>query len=467
MDLIRKLIKIDHKDKVKWMLLWCAFIILSFSHVFYAIWGEKYIHKDGAGFFYAVLFNRDFALYPAGRVTSNYIQQLFAVLGCRLGITSIPTMGLLYGLGYTLWIFFFWGLMLLVCQRNSRMDLAELLSLYMIVTVLFIGFFTQIEGTVSAALFCLELALCLLHKDERKVSSVLGALLLIICSILTLHFNEFFVAWSIILAIAVLFRVWKEKELSKLWTLVGLFHIYVAVQSKLDMADRGIENQPKLTETLGQILQNKSYFTYIGLLILIGFFAYNFVEFKGKVVVIIFLEIILTLILGLRIYRDSTSIALCAYQMRFVTFGWGICIGVFLLAVEIVKKKYLRIDLIWLCIILCLLTAFFNRRTGHELRDFHLWEVGYCYNHPNEGYIPITETGFQGSAYNGDWIGTLGCFDAELLHGITHVTSIVDLSWSDDYGRLTRGNDAGYDKYGVTIDYDVFEANPQVDFEIE
>lgn len=465
-NLARGFMEIENNKRIKWLVLWLAFLILASSHIIYAIWGEKYIHKDGAGFFYSVLFGRNYALYPAGRVTSNYLQQMFAVLGCRLGVTSIPLIGFLYGFGYTFWIFFFWALMLGVCQKHARMDLAELLSVYLIVTVLFIGFFTQIEGTVAAALLCLEFALFLLHKDEKTISSWIETFLAVGCTLLTVHFNEFFSVWSLILATILFFRVCKLKELKKGWTIIGLFHLYIALQSKLDMADRGVDNQPKLIETLSQLLQNKPYFTYMGLLILIVFFAHDFIEFKGKVGVILILEVILSVMLGLRIYRDSTSIALGAYQMRFVTFGWGICVGLYFL-VMIFLRKSIKIDLLWLCVVLCLFTAFFNRRTGHEFRDFHLWEVGYCYNHPNEGYIPIIETGFQGSAYNGDWIGTLGCFDAELLHGITNVTSVIDLNWSDDYGRLTRGGNAGYDIYGVTIDYDAFEANPQVYFETE
>lgn len=448
-------------EKKRWLLLGFAFLILTLTGIFYTIYGEKYIYQDGSWYFFDVLSTRGFITYPIGRQTVHMMQQLPVLLACRYGISNIKTIAIIFGLSYSVFIYLFWGLTIAVCKKHKRIDLAELFSVYLIITVLFIGFFTIIESTVGAALYCFELSLFMLHEDRKEAASVFEMLLMIGVTALTLHFNEYFVVWSVILAGVLVYRIYK-KQISVLWLLVAFAHICIAYQSKADMAGRGAESQPKFAETILRLLQNKPYFVYMAIIIVIILLSYDFVDFKGKNVIIVLLEITLGVILAKRVFQDSASIAVGSYPMRFTTFGWGICLGVFIVLVEIIHRNKLKHDLIWLCLILTVITAFFNRRTAHQLRDFHTWEVGYCYNNPNRGYIPIDETGFQGSVFNADWVGTLGALDAEMIRGITEIGSVIDIKWADVYGRLDPERGQPFQQFGILINYQAFEDNPQL-----
>lgn len=455
--------KISH-DKGKWITLHFLILVIAITGVFYTVWGEKYIYQDGAWYFFDVLYNNGFQLYPIGRRTAHIIQQLPVVIASRIGVNNIKTMGIIMGISYSVWIYILWGCMLSVCKKYKRIDIAEVLSVFLMITVLFIGFFTIIESTLGASLYCLELALFLLHKDEKTVSSTIEAVAMAMLTILTFHFNEYYLVWSIILASALSYRVY-TKELSKLWLAVAALHVAIAIQAKFDMAGRG-NDQPVFRDTIERMLQNKLYFVYLALIITVVVFSYDIIKFKGKSLITVVLCLFLAYLLARRVYFDSATIAVGSYPMRFTTFGWGILFGFFVLITEITKHDVeIQHNLLLLCLILAVIIVFFNRRTAHQLRDFHSWEVGYCYNHPNEGYIPITETQFYGSQFNADWVGTLGAFDAEMLRGIKNIGSVIDTSWADVFGRLDRERGQHFEKYGITINYDAFEDNPQVDFE--
>ncbi len=195
------------KNKRKELLI--IYCIISFtSYIVWGIWGEKYLYLDGANYFLSAASEGHFMVYPLGRKTSNILVQLFMISACKAGCTSLPAMGILFGLGLTLWPVIFYSLAIFICLKHKKQDYAELVFIFASVSMVFIGFYLQIESILGTSVYILELVLYLLHNHKEKAYINIESCLICISFLLTIHLNEYFSFWGWILAFAILYRIW-------------------------------------------------------------------------------------------------------------------------------------------------------------------------------------------------------------------------------------------------------------------
>ena len=136
------------------------------------IWGKNYLYADGAGYFYNMLANDNFQLWPDGRIFSQILMQFFSVNAMNIGVTSVRVIGALFGFGATFWTGLFYVLSMRLCLKRNRPEYMAMISMMLCLLLAFTGFFTQIESSVTVAVFCYMFFHFLLYDEKKFEASI-------------------------------------------------------------------------------------------------------------------------------------------------------------------------------------------------------------------------------------------------------------------------------------------------------
>ena len=437
----------------KLLLIYSTFSFMVF--IIWGIWGEKYLYADGANYFLSVATEGNFMIYPLGRKTCDMLMQIFAVGAYRLGCTSLKTMGILFGFGLTFWPVLFYGMAIAVCLKYKKQEYAELVFIFASVSLIFVGFFLQIESLIGVAAYILELILYLLHKDEKLLSSYVEIGLMVIMLFLSIHLNEYFSFWGWILAIAVIYRIWfAEEKWHPLYLLMAGGQIGIALLSKNDISARG--SAPSLWRTCFDILMHKWYMLWIILVLLIVFLSYERIRVRFKDICISTLEILLLVATLIWFLLRTSHIARESYNLRYTNLGWGILFGALLIVMEYKKDFFKLGNLTILCCIIAIGFTLYNVKSGIEYKKYNDEYMEFSLEHAGSGFVDQEDSTFQYSAYRWFWTVGLQSISVQGLRGTEKIDCIV-LGDRDRFADKDIYQCGSLSRYGIEYDFKAFE----------
>ena len=424
---------------------------MGISYIVYGIYGEKYIMWDGCNYFSPVLQKGEFMRFPRGRMTADTLMQVFAVAAWHFGCVDPAIIGALQGFGCTFWTVLFYLLAVLVCIRHKRTDYAKMVLIFACMNITFKGLFLQMESTLGVALFLLQFVIVLLW--ETKKESTYNRLILALSLACSIHMNEYFLLWDLLLISIIMWRLFGERKIEKNWGVIIAFLIVNIAVCWTDIKANGAEAagmNPLLQLRLA--FYNKEYAVSCILIVLILLLCVNNSP-KWKIMGVIALTLVLT-VYQIHWYRkEAMVIGMWAFPTRLTCLGWSL-LGTFAIAlIHFRSKKTVLFSktLIILCICLCLTTVFFNRRTGHEYRNYNTRRVVMCVINPDRGYLDCKETEIGNYSFNVEGTMRLECLELLAMRGIKEINTVLT--------DKKIGNDVNVDfsRYGITIKKECFQ----------
>ena len=430
------------------------FLLVGITYIVYGIYGEKYIMWDGCNYFINVLADGKFAIHPRGRMTSDVLMQGFAVAAWHLGCTDPAVIGGLHGFGITFFTVLPYLFAILACLWHKREDYAKLILIYACMSLTFKGLFLQMESTMAVPLYLYQFVSVLLWEEKNeKVIQRTAFILSLICSV---HMNEYFVFWDIILLVVVLVRVCVYKSLSKSWLAIGCFFVVNTIISYLDIKlfSDYVGGMSPLYQ-LQMIFQNKEYL--VSCIAVVGIIVLSYHRFSTKWSSLA-IAVFSVALFAYQIYwyrREAMTIGTWAFPTRLSCLGWGLLGPAVMLFVHFrtnrsrAKVVFQRALLI-LCLMLSLSTAFFNRRTGHEYHNYNTQRVLMCIANPEQGFLDYRETPIAGYSFNIDGTMRMECEELLVLRGVKIIYTILVGS------EPSKTISGGYERYGVEIREEFF-----------
>ena len=428
------------------------FLLMGVSYIVYGIYGEKYIMWDGSNYFGNVLQYGSFSCFPRGRMTTDVLMQMFAVAAWRLGCTDPALIGAMQGLGCTFWTVFFYFLAMIICFRHEREDYAGLIVVFSCMSITFKGLFLQMESTMGVSLYMLLYVIILLWKQSKE--SYFQKILLAVTMLLSFHMNEYFFIWDIVLCGIILYRVLKGRMLGKRWLAIcGVLTINIFL-CFTDILWNGVEGATM--DPLGQlrlIFLNRAYVvSCIAVLVVLALCGWRGFP-RLKAVLVVFLCLALTIYQIYWYRKEAMTIGMWAFPTRLTCLGWSLLTTIVLSVLHFstgeMKRMFDRGVLI-LCMSLCLTTAFFNRRTGHEYHNYNTRRVVMCVVNPDSGFLHIRETEIGNYSFNVDGTMRAECFELLVLRGIKEINTVLT---DRDMGNEV---DVDYSRYGISIKEECF-----------
>lgn len=427
-------------------LILTLFFIASIFYIGCSIYGEKILYADGCNYFNALILNRRFLLFPPGRKTCDYFMQGPFMLGCVLGIKSIKALSILYGFGCTFWVVACYLGSILLCLKYDRKRYAEIIFVFYLFSIIFTGLYSQLESVTGVAFMTLQFTLVLLHQDKLKVTNIAETILLIILSLVSIHFNEFYIYWATLLAIVVLLRILTNNnqwKLNKIWFLLILQYMIIIYTSKADIEARlelgGSSSVGSIKTLLIQLLWGHK--QYLVCIILIGisliisaniFWNFWFPNTsKIRKVLATTVESITCIFMIFLAIKDVSKFGLQAYDVRWGNLGWGCCLIAGLTIAELVSihteqnVNTMMLPLQGLIISLLVPMIFIYVKECSEFREYNTVLAKYCIEHPQEGFIDEATTGLDTAKYRTDWMATQQCLYAQILRGKTQINTII------------------------------------------
>lgn len=445
---------IKMKDKRTRILLVCC--AASFmTYIVWGIWGEKYLYADGANYFLTVASRGGYMVYPEGRRTCDILMQFFAVTAYRLGCTSFPMMGLLFGFGQTFWPVLFYSLAIAIALRYKKKEYAELVFIFASVSMIFTGFFLQLESVIGTAAYVLELILYLLHKDKKAVGSYMELGLMGIMFFLTIHLNEYFSFWGWVLVAVILYRVFLAKDkLHPVYLLAAGGQIAIALISKADIAARG--EAPDLWQTCLDIIMHKWYMLWIILVLANIFLSFEKIKFKYKRRCARLAELLLYSATLLWFFIKTSEIAKESYLIRYTNLGWGVLFGILLIMMELRRDLFKLRNLTVLCCIIAIGFNLYNVKSGVEYRRYNDQYIVFALINPGAGFVDKENATFQYSYYRSFWTVGFQHVCLQGLRGMEKIDCIALGEW-DPYEHKDISKCASLERYGIEYDYAAFE----------
>lgn len=331
-------------------------LFIAVFYVFMTIKCETYLYLDGSNYFTNILAKQKYMLYPLGRYSFDYLTQFFTVALIKTGVRSADILGAAYGFGLTAWtaVFMIGASFLASYKNNKRIAYGLFLSETSVLMIW--GSFPQQESIAGICLFLFIVVYALLYGREDKL---IVHILAIVASALCYHMNEYFCAWSLVLAFIFLFRYFNEKKYSFfIWPILAIWHLFVAITSYLSISSRG--EVPNIVETIHNIIAYKYMIIVLSLLVLVYMLSY----FKTKMLSFFRLIISVIYILFNLIYIITRSHHIFNFGVasRFLILPMGICISVFFFAITHKEKTdYIAVSSIFVsvhCGLLLLLILF-------------------------------------------------------------------------------------------------------------
>lgn len=446
---------LNSKNKRKNLLL--IFSALSFiSFIIWGIWGEKYLYLDGAGYFISIASEGSFILYPPGRKISNMLAQLFAIGAYKAGCSSLQIMGILFGLGLTVWPVFFYSMAIAVCLKYKNTEFAELVYIFASVSMTFVGFYLQVESILGVSVYILELILYLLHTHDKTACSYIETGLMCILFLLTIHLNEYFSFWAWILAAVIIYRIWLAKnKLPLIYFFVAAGQILVALLSKKDISAKG--SAPTLSQICYHVLSCKWYILWISLVFIILFFSFEKIKIKSKHLYIYLSEILLFTVSVICFVFLTSTMTKASASLRFTNLIWGIAFGIILLIIDYRNDIFKLQNLTILCCIIAIGFTIFNIKSGIEFKKYNDQYAIFSLEHSNAGFVDEEEAIFQYSDYRGYWTVGFQSISVQGLRGINEISCIVLGDKNTDYYQNRNIYECPpLNRYGIKYNYDAF-----------
>lgn len=422
------------------------FFISALFYIGFSIYGEKILYADGCNYFNALILNQKFVLFPPGRRTCDYFMQGPFILGSMLGIKSIKVLSILYGFGCTFWVVACYLGAILVCLKYDRKRYAEIIFVFYLFSIIFTGLYSQLESVTGVAFMTLQFTLVLLHQDKKKASNIAEIILLIILSLVSIHFNEFYIYWASLLATVVLLRILtKESQwrLNRIWLLLILQYIIIIYTTNADIKVRlqlgGSRSVGSIKTLLIQLLWGHKQYLFCIILISISLIISANILWdlwlpnthKVRKNLATFVESTTCIFMIFLALKDVSKFGLQAYDVRWGNLGWGCCLIGGLTIAELFSMQQkenvnqMLLPLKGLVIALLVPMIFIYGKECSEFRDYNTTLAQYCIEHPNEGFVDETTTGLDTAKYRTDWMATQQCMYALILRGEKQINTII------------------------------------------
>jgi hypothetical protein len=451
------------KMSVKLLLMSVIFSLAVYTYC--TIVFHNYLYSDGAGYFYTMLARGTFHLWPEGRILPQIMMQIFAVLGMRAGITDVGILGALYGFGVTFWAGLFYIFIFLLLIKTRRYDYLTLLVFWMVLSMIFTGFHTQIESIIPVALMaCLFFGILLLGDGERDCLP--GRIVLGLASLMTIRMNEYFIIWSPLLILLIVWKILRRKiQLSAFWLVLCVPYLLAMYTAYLGIKHNDPSN---VLKSVMLFYKQTDFIVLIFLIIVLIVLSFDFTPFlqregrlnkffNERAKAISVTRVVLQIIVGLFLFLDVAlyyqRIAHNSYALRVINLGMPVIFFFIVVTIDILN---IRLKPLWITsgvfpVAMILYFILACSAYGTYLKGV----VDYCRTHT--GFVSIEKARINSSDFCWGWPVPMESVTAQMIAGHKNITCII-IGVRNGYQPFRTTDIDQYkkfDRYG--IDYSGFD----------
>lgn len=421
----------------------------------FTVWGGNYLYADGANFCYGILRDNGGMQAFDGRQGSFFLMKLFITLALKLGITDIKILCGMFGLGSVIWLALFSLLAMILCKLKGKDQFIIGIAILYAMVNIFTGFFTQIESITSIGIFTYLLVYYMLSERRDWFFRIIAVLLLPLMH----NANEYFVGFAVILAVVLLTRIVRERDviyISEYVCHLGV-SIYTAYTSYL-AATQGASTS-SLAKSIEGLPARRYYWLLIGLMLLTFVFAVFFcVLLKGKGKLLVWLPACLTCIwLGMTAVGQTTLVATQSFSMRFMNFVLPCGFGVIFYILWILHWDIQSSALSLMAAVFLVINSVYVVQSAGEYRDYLEQLNSVC--EERRGFFELRSTDID-ATYTWGWPLPMESVLAQCLAGRSSIWAITIKDFNASYWEAFDSDDinayADFQRYGVIIDKESF-----------
>lgn len=422
----------------------------------YTVLGRNYLYADGANFCYAILRNASGVNAFAGRQGSFFLMELPITIALKFGVTNIHVLCALFGIGSVIWFaLFIWLAMLLARKYEKDQFVAGIAVLYALIDI-YTGFFTQIESITAVGIFTYLLIYYLIARKNKDWFFRIIALALL----LLLHnANEYFVGYSIVLALVLVSRFIRErKEIYIAEWMIHLLFVVRSIYTSYIAATQGAKTD-SLMRSIRSLPEKREYWILIALVVASIAVAVLYSVFH-KIwlrVVLVAMEVITCVWIYHAVLSNPCWLAHFSFSMRFmnliIPIGVGLVCWIFYLF-RIDIKRTISV----LAIVFLIINSVYIIKSSEGYREY-LKNINVSCSE-KVGFFTIEETNFNRDFLWG-WSLPMESILAQCLEGNKEIKSNCILQFNADYWEPFESDNideyADFSRYGIALNKECFK----------